>query len=152
MRHIILAASVMSVVNSAGAGVITFEEYENGTLIGTQYFDQGVALFSSGPINPHILEDRWPDPLFNRGLIGYFDSVFHGSSITIDASLEYQTCDDVLCYPPDSMPISFELDIVALDKVRAPENVRHQSPPRPRLARQRARASRGVGPGAVASR
>jgi hypothetical protein len=50
---------------------------------------------------------------------------YQGSAITIDAILEYQTCDDELCYPPDRMPISFELEVVALDRVRAPEGVRH---------------------------
>ena len=54
---------------------------------------------------------------------------YDGSSITIDAMLEYQTCDDELCYPPDRMPISFELEVAAHDRIRAPEDVRHPGGP-----------------------
>ena len=36
-------------------------------------------------------------------------------SITIDASLEYQACDDKVCFNPSRVPLSFTLKVKPLD-------------------------------------
>ena len=37
-------------------------------------------------------------------------------SITIDAALEYQACDDTVCYDPSRVPLSFTLKVKPLDR------------------------------------
>lgn len=55
--------------------------------------------------------------------------LFRGDTVTIAATLDYQTCDDELCYLPDQMALEFELKMAPHDRVRTPEDVRHQGPP-----------------------
>ena len=50
---------------------------------------------------------------------------FEGETIDLGATLEYQTCDDELCYEPSSMPLTFSLKVTSHDRQRAPEGVRH---------------------------
>jgi peroxiredoxin len=40
-------------------------------------------------------------------------------TLTLTGSFEYQACDDRLCYPPVSVPLSFRLDFEELDRTRA---------------------------------
>ncbi len=40
-------------------------------------------------------------------------------ALTLSGSLDYQACDDALCYPPVSFPLSFTLDLELLDYQRA---------------------------------
>ncbi len=40
-------------------------------------------------------------------------------ALTLSGSLDYQACDDALCYPPASFPLSFTLDLELLDYQRA---------------------------------
>ncbi len=40
-------------------------------------------------------------------------------ALTLSGSLEYQACDDAVCYPPASFPLSFTLDLELLDYQRA---------------------------------
>jgi peroxiredoxin len=41
------------------------------------------------------------------------------SSVTIRGTLEYQACDDRLCFPPRSIPVSYEVALRQLDSERA---------------------------------
>lgn len=50
---------------------------------------------------------------------------FSGDSIEVSAKLEYQTCDDEYCFQPSSLPITFNLKVIAHDRERVPEDVRH---------------------------
>ena len=50
---------------------------------------------------------------------------YKGSRINIGATLEYQTCDDELCYLPDKLPLNFEISLSKYDRQRAPEGVKH---------------------------
>lgn len=50
---------------------------------------------------------------------------FEGDTIEINATLEYQTCDDEYCFEPSSMPLTFNLKVSPHDRERAPEGVRH---------------------------
>lgn len=40
-------------------------------------------------------------------------------ALTISGSLDYQACDDAICYNPVSIPVSFTLDVELLDRQRA---------------------------------
>lgn len=40
-------------------------------------------------------------------------------ALTLSGTLDYQACDDKLCYEPMSVPLSFTLDLELLDRVRA---------------------------------
>ena len=40
-------------------------------------------------------------------------------ALTLSGSLDYQACDDAICYPPASIPLSFTLDLERLDYQRA---------------------------------
>ena len=51
-------------------------------------------------------------------------------SLTIAGQLDYQVCSDTVCYPPASLPVSWTLKLVPLDRERSPEALRPK-PPRP---------------------
>ena len=40
-------------------------------------------------------------------------------ALTLSGSFDYQACDDAICYPPTSVPLSFTLDLERLDYQRA---------------------------------
>ena len=40
-------------------------------------------------------------------------------SVTLTGTLEYQACDDELCFDPVSVPLSFTFDVDTLDRQRA---------------------------------
>jgi hypothetical protein len=48
--------------------------------------------------------------------------------ISITGSLKYQACDKTTCYPPTSVPVTWQLEILPLDLKRSPEAVRHKQP------------------------
>ena len=50
---------------------------------------------------------------------------FTEANLEIDSVLSYQTCDDEICYVPAEFPMSFEFEVLPLDGVRAPEEIRH---------------------------
>lgn len=47
--------------------------------------------------------------------------------LEIRGTLEYQACSDLVCYPPASLPLSFTVDLIPLDRERSPK----ASPGRP---------------------
>jgi DsbC/DsbD-like thiol-disulfide interchange protein len=55
--------------------------------------------------------------------------LYRGDTVTISATLSYQTCDDELCYLPNEMPLEFELKMVPHDRTRSSEDLRHQDSP-----------------------
>jgi hypothetical protein len=50
---------------------------------------------------------------------------YEGSRIEVPAVLEYQTCDDEICFPPGRFDLTFELSVIPHDRQRAPEDIRH---------------------------
>ena len=46
------------------------------------------------------------------------------ASLTITGRLDYQVCSDRVCYPPASLPVSWTLKLVPLDRERSPESLR----------------------------
>lgn len=49
-----------------------------------------------------------------------------GKMITIKGKLEYQACDDKMCFMPASVPLEWHLQDLALDRQRAPDDIRHK--------------------------
>jgi hypothetical protein len=49
-----------------------------------------------------------------------------GKNVTIQGKLEYQACDSKICFLPTSVPVEWQLNIVPLDRQRAPEDIRHK--------------------------
>ena len=44
------------------------------------------------------------------------------------ATLEYQACDDEVCYLPEKVPLTFTVQMESLDRQRVPENMRRKAP------------------------
>jgi peroxiredoxin len=49
-----------------------------------------------------------------------------GTPLTLKGNLKYQACDSKICYPPTSIPVSWQLTVMPLNTVRAPEEIRHK--------------------------
>ena len=47
-------------------------------------------------------------------------------TISIAGELKYQACDQTVCYPPTSVPVSWQLQILPLDLKRSPGAIRHK--------------------------
>jgi len=46
-------------------------------------------------------------------------------TISISGKLKYQACNKTICYPPTSVPVSWQLQILPLDLKRSPNSIRH---------------------------
>jgi hypothetical protein len=49
-----------------------------------------------------------------------------GKTFAITGKLEYQACDKSICYVPTSVPVSWQIHVLPLDRTRAPVEVRHK--------------------------
>ena len=49
-----------------------------------------------------------------------------GRTVTITGKLDYQACDRTTCYLPASIPLQWRLQVLPLDRQRAPEPIRHK--------------------------
>jgi peroxiredoxin len=49
-----------------------------------------------------------------------------GKMVAIKAHLEYQACDSKICFLPTSVPVEWQLQVLPLDRQRAPEDIRHK--------------------------
>jgi peroxiredoxin len=49
-----------------------------------------------------------------------------GKMVAIKGKLEYQACDSKICFLPTSVPIEWQLQVLPLDRQRAPEDIRHK--------------------------
>lgn len=49
-----------------------------------------------------------------------------GKTFTIAGRLAYQACDEKICYLPTSVPVAWKLQVMPLDRQRAPEEIRHK--------------------------
>jgi hypothetical protein len=50
----------------------------------------------------------------------------NGKTMTISGRLSYQACDKTICYPPTSVPVSWQVEILPLDRQRSPEAIQHK--------------------------
>jgi hypothetical protein len=49
-----------------------------------------------------------------------------GKTFTIIGKLAYQACDSKTCFLPTSVPIQWQVQVLPLDRQRAPETIRHK--------------------------
>jgi hypothetical protein len=49
-----------------------------------------------------------------------------GKTFTVTGKLAYQACDAKTCFLPTSVPIQWQVQVVPLDRQRAPEDIRHK--------------------------
>ena len=49
-----------------------------------------------------------------------------GKTVSVPGELKYQACDKTVCYPPTSVPVSWQLQVLPLDLQRSPENIQHK--------------------------
>jgi hypothetical protein len=49
-----------------------------------------------------------------------------GKLFTISGKLGYQACDKTTCFVPTSVPVKWQLQVMPLDRARAPEDIRHK--------------------------
>jgi peroxiredoxin len=49
-----------------------------------------------------------------------------GREISVKGKLEYQACDSKICFLPASVPVEWQFQVEPLDRVRAPEDIRHK--------------------------
>jgi len=49
-----------------------------------------------------------------------------GKQVKVKGTLEYQACDSKICFLPAYVPVEWHLQIVPLDRQRAPEGIRHK--------------------------
>ncbi len=47
--------------------------------------------------------------------------------LVIGGSFRYQACDDAVCYPPETVPVSWTLQVEGHDRERAPAELRRQA-------------------------
>lgn len=57
----------------------------------------------------------------------YLDSLgTDGKDVAIKGHLQYQACDRTICFLPATVPVEWRLHVMALDRVRAPDDIRHK--------------------------
>jgi len=49
-----------------------------------------------------------------------------GKTFTVAGKLAYQACDQKICYLPTSVPVQWQVQVLPLDRQRAPEEIRHK--------------------------
>jgi peroxiredoxin len=49
-----------------------------------------------------------------------------GKKVTVKGTLEYQACDSKICFLPATVPVEWQLQVLPLDRQRAPEDIRHK--------------------------
>lgn len=49
-----------------------------------------------------------------------------GKTFTINGKFDYQACDSKICFLPASVPVHWQVQVLPLDRQRAPEAIRHK--------------------------
>src|ERR1700758_5614206 len=49
-----------------------------------------------------------------------------GKTFAITGKLDYQACDTKICFLPTSVPVRWQLQVLPLDRQRAPDAIRHK--------------------------
>lgn len=53
-------------------------------------------------------------------------SLGDGKTLAIGGELCYQACDQRICYPPTSVPVQWQVNVMPLDRQRSPEAIQHK--------------------------
>ena len=56
----------------------------------------------------------------------FIQSLGPGRAISIHGELKYQACDKTVCYMPVSVPVTWEVIVLPLDRQRSPEAIQHR--------------------------
>jgi hypothetical protein len=51
-----------------------------------------------------------------------------GPNVELKGTLEYQACDDKICYVPKRVPVTFLFETQAFDRTRVPEDLQRKAP------------------------
>jgi len=49
-----------------------------------------------------------------------------GKTVSFTGELKYQACDKTVCYTPTSVPVTWELRVLPIDRQRSPEAIQHK--------------------------
>lgn len=49
-----------------------------------------------------------------------------GKSVSVSGVLKYQACDKTTCFLPTSVPVTWQLQVVPLDRIRVPDAIQHK--------------------------
>ena len=63
---------------------------------------------------------------FSKVRDGFRSLVSSEKTISIIGDLKYQACDQTICYPPTSVPVKWQLQVLPIDLKRSPEAIRHK--------------------------
>jgi len=58
--------------------------------------------------------------------LAFVKSIGNGRKLKVAGTLQYQACDETVCFPPAAVPVSWEIDVGPLDLERAPAAVQHK--------------------------
>jgi hypothetical protein len=47
-------------------------------------------------------------------------------TVFVTGDLKYQACDQTVCYPPTSVPVKWQLQVLPLDLKRSPKAIQHK--------------------------
>jgi peroxiredoxin len=61
---------------------------------------------------------------YSRDFIGSLST--QGKTVEITGEFRYQACDARLCYLPEAIPVKWQVQVLPLDRQRAPEAIRHK--------------------------
>ena len=80
-------------------------------------------LYHFVPLDERVPVYQRPFTLLQEAIVsgepGVEDAFKELDALTVSGTLDYQACDDTLCYDPVSVPVSFALDVEILDRQRA---------------------------------
>jgi hypothetical protein len=105
------------------AGGLDFEPavYPNPKILYLPAIQEHVPVFEG---KFRVTQDATVDVSKTREL---FHSVLASErKIKIEGELKYQACDEKVCYPPATVPVTWTLEVLPLDLKRSPEDIRHK--------------------------
>jgi AhpC/TSA family/Disulphide bond corrector protein DsbC len=95
--------------------------YPNSKALYLEAIQEQVPVFEG---NFRIMQDVTVTPSKTRDAVRSLVSAQRTISIT--GELKYQACDKTVCYPPTSVPVRWELQVLPLDLKRSPEAIQHK--------------------------
>jgi AhpC/TSA family/Thiol:disulfide interchange protein DsbD, N-terminal len=95
--------------------------YPNSKVLYLEAIQERVPIFEG---NFRITQDVTVTPSKTGDVVRSLVSA--QKTISITGELKYQACDKAICYPPVSVPLKWQLQIVPLDLKRSPNAIQHK--------------------------
>jgi hypothetical protein len=95
--------------------------YPNSKVLYLEAIQERVPIFEG---NFRITQDVTVTPSKTGDVVRSLVSAQKTLSIT--GELKYQACDKAICYPPVSVPLKWQLQILPLDLERSPKAIQHK--------------------------